>query len=41
MIPPMPPRFAPYCNVERTGPDGRSHVVVQMRIDRRAWEGDD
>lgn len=33
--------FVPYCNEERTGPDGRSHAVVQMRIDRRAWEGDD
>lgn len=33
--------FVPYCNEERTGPDGCSRVVVQMRIDRRAWEGDD
>jgi GNAT superfamily N-acetyltransferase len=33
--------FMPYCSEERSGPHGRSRVVVQMRIDRRACDDDD
>lgn len=33
--------FIPYSNEERPGRDGRNHVVVQMRINRRAHEDND
>ncbi|MFN2348874.1 MAG: GNAT family N-acetyltransferase [Thioalkalivibrio sp.] len=33
--------FVPYSNEERIDPDGRRHVVVQMRINRREHEDND